>query len=171
MMKVEKLKRPSETRKVGEALIKCSSCLLENTYTAITLTEPVDVYGDLIDDYYRDIDGLLVPVKTLVRKGEAPPLIHPPEDLDKKEPEVAHNAVIDKEKAAGDAAPPQEASEAEIGLKEALGSDDKEDLVLQPKPKPKKVIHDDYHDDEDEKDKGIDVYDALLDPPEDKDEF
>ena len=48
-MKVEELSRDEET---GFGRIKCSKCLLEEKYPAGPLTDPVDIYGQLIDDFY-----------------------------------------------------------------------------------------------------------------------
>ncbi|MEX2683635.1 MAG: hypothetical protein Q6373_018815 [Candidatus Sigynarchaeota archaeon] len=50
-MKVEKLKR---TEGSGFAIIKCSSCLLEERYDAGPLTDPVDVYAMLVDAFYGE---------------------------------------------------------------------------------------------------------------------
>lgn len=43
----------------GHATIKCSNpdCLLEETFGAGPLTEPADVYGDLVDKYHEFIGG------------------------------------------------------------------------------------------------------------------
>lgn len=50
-MKVEELNKDEEN---GYAIIKCGSCLLEERFPAGPLTEPVDVYGELIDAFYGE---------------------------------------------------------------------------------------------------------------------
>lgn len=50
-MKVEELDKDEDN---GYAIIKCSSCLLEERFSAGPLTEPVDVYGELIDAFYGE---------------------------------------------------------------------------------------------------------------------
>ncbi|MBN2230733.1 MAG: hypothetical protein JW779_14185, partial [Candidatus Thorarchaeota archaeon] len=38
----------------GLAIIKCGSCMLEVSLDSVnSLTEPVDVYGDFIDRFYK----------------------------------------------------------------------------------------------------------------------
>lgn len=71
-MKVEKIDRDEEN---GFAIIKCATCLLEERFHAGPLTEPVDVYGDLIDAFYGDSAGEVVdqtPVKQLSVKDLMP---------------------------------------------------------------------------------------------------
>ena len=50
-MKVDKLVKDNEK---GYAIIRCGVCGLEEEFPATAITEPVDVYGDLIDAYYGD---------------------------------------------------------------------------------------------------------------------
>ncbi|MHA1792857.1 MAG: hypothetical protein ACTSVI_09450 [Promethearchaeota archaeon] len=50
-MKVEELNNDEEN---GYAIIKCGKCGLEARYPAGPLTEPVDVYGSLIDEFYGE---------------------------------------------------------------------------------------------------------------------
>lgn len=167
-MKVEKLKRPSETRKEGEALIKCSSCRLESTYKAFQLTEPVDVYGDLIDDYYKDVDsGAVVHVQTLVRTGEAPPKIIPPEELvsDKK----AVMAAKSDEKTPVAELDHADDDELASELKEAQSTENEQDLIMKSKPKSKKKVKTEEiaPDDEEKTDNSLDVYEDFLDKGDD----
>ncbi|MHA1681167.1 MAG: hypothetical protein ACTSUE_09170 [Promethearchaeota archaeon] len=54
-MKVEKLDKDPDN---GYAIIKCGACGLEERFTAGPLTEPVDVYGDLIDAFYGEGDNM-----------------------------------------------------------------------------------------------------------------
>jgi len=56
-MKVEKLRRKEED---GYAIIKCGTCLLEERYPAGPLTDPVDVYGMLVDQYYGETSSAAV---------------------------------------------------------------------------------------------------------------
>lgn len=51
-MKVEMPKKEKGEYVSMVATIKCGNCLLEEQFPVNELTEPVDVYGDLIDAFY-----------------------------------------------------------------------------------------------------------------------
>lgn len=54
-MKVKEIKVDKEEG-TGSATIRCGNCGLEESFPAGPLTEPVDVYGDLIDAFYGEGD-------------------------------------------------------------------------------------------------------------------
>ena len=38
----------------GHATIKCGKCGLQRRYEATSLTDPVDVYGMLVDEFFKE---------------------------------------------------------------------------------------------------------------------
>ncbi|NMC06597.1 MAG: hypothetical protein GYA24_15375 [Candidatus Lokiarchaeota archaeon] len=144
-MKVEKLKR---TEGSGYAIIKCSSCLLEEKYDAGPLTDPVDVYAMLVDAFYgeagdKQSEQALAAAAETKQKDTGRETVSPAEAATASSaPAVAPNKVKIEEKASlADLVPEESGEDDEIT--EALlnkANDDDKDEVLDDIKKDKEKI-------------------------------